>query len=365
MKVNKVFYVAALATATTVAVAQEKSIEERVSKVEGITSKLPSISGLVNTRFQYEAVEKADATNSFDVRRARLDIKGGISSKVDYRIQLEFVEKTAPKILDAFVTWKPSSYINLRVGQFKYPFTLENPYSPTTLETIENSTVITKLSGYSDESNIGSNGREIGLAFFGGFGKKSGYNLVDYYVGVVNGNGLTNNNNKGVDNNTHKDLTGILTINPIKPLAIAISHYNGKYGKEIDKELKDLTRERTGFGVKYDDKKLLVRGEYLFGTTGTDFKDNKEVEKKSEGYYLTAAYYVAPKWQPVVKYDYYQSDKESDKIAEKKDATKQTNYIAGVNYYPIKNVRLQLNYTHRSQKDKDANRVAAQLLISF
>ncbi|MDR3127241.1 MAG: OprO/OprP family phosphate-selective porin, partial [Tannerellaceae bacterium] len=145
MKVNNVFLLAAFAAATSPALAQEKTIEERVSKVEGITSKLPTISGLVNTRFQYDAVENQDATNSFDVRRARLDIKGGISSKVDYRIQLEL--SGAPKILDAFVTWKPSSYINLRVGQFKYPFTLENPYSPTTLETIENSTVISKLSG--------------------------------------------------------------------------------------------------------------------------------------------------------------------------------------------------------------------------
>ncbi|MDR3137391.1 MAG: OprO/OprP family phosphate-selective porin, partial [Tannerellaceae bacterium] len=245
-----------------------------------------------------------------------------------------------------------------RVGQFKYPFTLENPYSPTTLETIENSTVISKLSGYSDESGIGANGREIGLALFGGFVKKSGYNLIDYYVGVVNGNGI---NNKDI--NAHKDFTGILTFNPIKPLAIAISHYNGKYGEAIkvdDKEIASgLSRTRTGFGAKYDDKKLLVRGEYLFGSTGIEFDENdKEVTKDGNGYYLTAAYYVAPKWQPVVKYDYYQSD-------DKKDASKQTNYIAGVNYYPIKNVRLQLNYTHRSQKDKDANRVAAQLLISF
>ncbi|MDR3129098.1 MAG: OprO/OprP family phosphate-selective porin [Tannerellaceae bacterium] len=354
MKVNKVFYVAALAAATATVVAQEKSIEERVSKVEGITSKLPSISGLVNTRFQYDDVEGKDATNSFDVRRARLDIKGGISSKVDYRIQLEL--SGTPKILDAFVTWKPSSYINLRVGQFKYPFTLENPYSPTGLETIENSTVISKFSGYSDESGIGGNGREIGLAFFGGFGKKTGYNLVDYYVGIVNGNGLINQGNK--DNNTHKDLTGILTINPIKPLAIAISHYNGKYGKTIDDQVKDLARVRTGFGAKYDDKKLLVRGEYLFGTTGTDFKDNKEVKKEGNGYYLTAAYYVAPKWQPVLKYDYYQAD-------DTKDATKQTNYIVGVSYYPIKNVRLQFNYTHRTQEKADRDLVATQLLISF
>jgi hypothetical protein len=351
MKANKVFYVAVLAAVTTGAVAQDKSIEERVSKVEGITSKLPTISGLVNTRFQYDAVEDKDATNALDVRRARLDIKGIISSQVDYRLQLDFAN--SPKILDAFVTWKPSSYINVRVGQFKYPFTLENPYSPTNLETIENSTVISKLSGYSDEAGLGGNGREIGLALFGGFGKKSGYNLVDYYIAAINGNGINN----AKDNNTSKDITGILTINPIKPLSIAISHYNGKTGKTIDGEIKDAARVRTGFGAKYDDKKLLVRGEYLFGTTGIE-KEGVISDKESAGFYVTAAYYVAPKIQPVLKYDYYQSDKN-------KDDSKQTNYIAGVNYYPVKNVRLQLNYTHRAQEKQDRDLVAAQLVLSF
>ncbi|OAV69255.1 Phosphate-selective porin [Bacteroidales bacterium Barb4] len=327
---------------------ENKALEDRVAKIEGITSKLPSISGLVNGRFEYTDV--GDGTNSFDIRRARLDLRGNLSSKFDYRLQTELAG-TTPKVLDAFLRWKPSSYFNVQAGQFKYSFSLENPYSPTTLETIENSTVISKLSGYSDEAKVGANGRDIGIAFYGGFVKKKGYNLIDYSLGIVNGNGI---NNK--DNNKGKNFTGILTVNPIKELALAVSHYNGSTGvtkKDADGKdfIDDVDRVRTGFGAKYDNKTLLVRGEYITGKTD---------KKESDGFYVTAAYYVTPKVQPVLKYDYYRAD------TDKKD-TQLTNYIAGVNYYPIKNLRLQLNYTYKTQESaaKDENRISAQLLVTF
>ncbi|OAV72971.1 Phosphate-selective porin [Bacteroidales bacterium Barb6] len=325
---------------------ENKALEDRVAKIEGITSKLPSISGLVNGRFQYS--DAGDGSNSFDIRRARLDLRGNLSSKFDYRLQTELAG--TPKVLDAFLRWKPSSYFNVQAGQFKYSFSLENPYSPTTLETIDNSTVISKLSGYSDEAKVGGNGRDIGIAFYGGFVKKKGYNLIDYSVGIVNGNGINN-----TDNNKGKNFTGILTVNPIKELALAVSHYNGSTGvtkKDADGKdfIDDVDRVRTGFGAKYDNKTLLVRGEYITGKTD---------KKESDGFYVTAAYYVTPKVQPVLKYDYYRENTDKD--------TQQTNYIAGVNYYPIKNLRLQLNYTYDTKEDrtKDVNRISAQLLVTF
>ncbi|OAV75397.1 Phosphate-selective porin [Bacteroidales bacterium Barb7] len=337
---------------------ENKALEDRVAKIEGITSKLPSISGLVNGRFQYS--DAGDGSNSFDIRRARLDLRGNLSSKFDYRLQTELAG--TPKVLDAFLRWKPSSYFNVQAGQFKYSFSLENPYSPTTLETIENSTVISKLSGYSDEAKVGGNGRDIGIAFYGGFVKKKGYNLIDYSVGIVNGNGINN-----TDNNKGKNFTGILTVNPIKELALAVSHYNGSTGvaktdadgKEVKVNgktvIEDFDRTRTGFGAKYDNKTLLVRGEYITGKTD---------KKESDGFYVTAAYYVTPKVQPVLKYDYYRTDTKDTRLD--KDAPL-TNYIAGVNYYPIKNLRLQLNYTYKTQEGaaKDENRISAQLLVTF
>ena len=56
--------------------------EKRVTVLEKITSALPTISGFVNMRYQYDG-----ESNSFDIRRAQLDLKGNLAAKLDYRFQ--------------------------------------------------------------------------------------------------------------------------------------------------------------------------------------------------------------------------------------------------------------------------------------
>lgn len=76
-------------------------IESRVSTLEKIISKLPKISGFINMRYQYSS---ADDSHSFDIRRARVDFKGDLSSQLDYRLQIEFAN--SPKILDAYIRYR-------------------------------------------------------------------------------------------------------------------------------------------------------------------------------------------------------------------------------------------------------------------
>ncbi len=113
--------------------AQVSSLEERTSALENIVSKLPKMSGFLNLRYQYD-----NDQNSFDIRRARLDFKGNIVKWLDYRLQVDFA--TSPKIIDAYVRLK--SVLCSTAGQFKLAFSLENPYGPLTLETMDNSQVI-------------------------------------------------------------------------------------------------------------------------------------------------------------------------------------------------------------------------------
>jgi predicted porin len=139
-----------------------------------------------------------------------------------------------------------------------------------------------------------------------------------------------------------------LILNPVKPLSIGASFYNGKYGAQT----MQYKRNRTTFGLKYDDGKLLVRSEYIQGTTKTT---------DAYGYYAAIAYYVTSKLQPVLKYDYFKSDKSND-------LSSATVYMLGANYWFAKNMRVQLNYSYRNFKnsfEKDTNYLTTQLLIEF
>ena len=313
------------------------STDERISKIENTLSKLPRVSGFVNLRYQYNT---ADDANSFDVRRARLDFRGDIVPKFGYRLQVDFANN--PKILDAYVDWKINGYFNVRAGQYKIPFSLENPYSPTNLETMDNSLVITALSGYSDVSGVSANGRDAGIGFSGNLIRRKGFSIINYSAGIFNGAGINR-----TDANKSKDFSGILTIHPVQSLALGVYHYNGRAGEQGGTS----RRIRTGAGVKYDDGRWLARSEYIRGRTGGF---------KSEGAYAVFGYFVQPKLQTVLKYDYFKRDLSDNN-------TRRQNYTAGLNYLPVANIRLQLNYSYRTSAgiDNHYHYVGTQVIGMF
>lgn len=94
-------------------------MEKRMTAMEKIISELPKISGFINMRYRYNG-----ESNSFDIRRARLDFKGDLATKLDYRFQMEFAG--SPKLLDAYLRCKIDRRFNLQVGEFKIPFSMEN-----------------------------------------------------------------------------------------------------------------------------------------------------------------------------------------------------------------------------------------------
>jgi phosphate-selective porin len=319
------------------------SSEDRIKIIEKAISILPKISGLLNLRYQYstEAANYSTGKNGFDVRRAYLDFKGNATKDLTYRLQVDF--STSPKIIDAYVEWKPFKFIGLQAGQFKTAYTLENPYSPFALETSDNSQVIAKL--IQDYNNCG---RDIGLSLNGSFFQKNGYNIIEYKVALLNGNNINT-----TDNNKTKDVYGILFINPLKSITFDASYYKGQYGIETAK----YDRNRSSLGARYDDGKLMVRAEYVAGEIGT----TQSNLKNALGYYLTAGYFVTDKIQPVLKYDFYQNDKTSD-------LTAITNYVIGLNYWLTPKTKLQAIYTHKQNKDSsktDSDYLVAQLILGF
>ncbi|MDD6210419.1 MAG: porin [Bacteroidales bacterium] len=330
----------------------------KIAKLENIVSKLPRMLIFINPRYIYADDGKP---SGFDLRRAQIDLKGSVMKNLDYRLMLDFANN--PKILDANASWTPLKELNIRAGQFKVPFSLETTYARWVLESPENSQIVEQLVYYSDDpSGIKSNGRDIGVSLYGGFFHKKGYNIIDYNVGVFNGNG---SNIK--DNNRKKDYIGTVMVNPIKPVTISFSFMNGRYGT-LDAE-KEKKRERYGVGLRYDDGKIQVRSEAVLSNTQVNIPDkdgkvtiNTPVKNlKSYGWYALGSYYFIPKLQGVFKYDYMRKDSDNP-LSEK------TKYWAGLNYFFQKDKlsHVQLYYCYNDIPGQaNINQIVAQLYIVF
>lgn len=316
-----------------------------------------TIGGFINTQYEFThqdlVGDEFSRSSVIQVRRARLDLKGSITPKIEFRLQADFAN--SPKLVDAFVKLKFCRYANLQVGQFKIPFTLENPYAPLNLEFADNAQVISALSGYKDVTGISSyaNGREIGAMLYGTLlqferdGEK--YPLLGYSVGVFGGNGI----NVKTDNMA-KDIAGRIEFHPfLKHLVLSGSAYWGRYA--ISDDLDGL-RLRCAGGAEYRDDNLTVRGEYVWGKTGLGHVGADNVlsvrNMDTQGFYVTAGYWfrfgwgsksnVQQKLRPVLRYDFYQRDVV--------DNTASIYYSAGIDWWPEKHVQLRLQYTLRQHQ---------------
>ncbi len=337
-----------------------------------------SIGGWMNIQYDYERQLQNDnftlkEISTFNVRRARLDIKGNINPYLEFRLQGDFA--VSPKMVDGFVKVKLAKYFNIQAGQFKIPFTFENPQSPLTLEGIEYAQVISKLSGYSDVCHVAtySGGRDVGLMLYGDLfhferdGKE--IPILTYKLGVFNGNGM---NKK--DANVGKDIAGSIEVCPgVKGLKLAASYYDGNYLLDENENLvydDNAERNRFTFGGKYENGKLTVRSEYIYGKTGMgDRIPGEYYLLESDGVYVAAGYWFDIKCEksgnvqrirPVARYDFFRED-----ITEIN--TNSTYYMVGIDWWPMQNLRLLVNYT---LKDKVANDnfghlLQAQLSVKF
>ncbi len=326
------------------------ALERKTSTWDKILAHLPRVSGYIQLRYLWDDADQS----SFTVRRARLDLKGDISKKIDYRLQVEFASKV--QIMDAFVQFKPFRQLNVKVGQYKVPFSIENTdYTPLKFEFIDYPMALRKLMGFNeviDGKTLSAAGRDMGLTLYGGFGKRDGYNLVNYDFGVFNGSGINT-----ADNNRSKDVVARLSVKPAEGLTLSGSYYWGEYGKAY------LKRQRYAVGACYDRGAVVVRSEWVGGTTGIAATETAPAnDLSSDGWYAMVGWRASHTWMPVARYEsfYANSDARSD--------TLQTNYTVGVVWQPLKQLRCQLNYTYEDyalQTTGNKNVVAVMLTGIF
>lgn len=298
--------------------------------------------------------------STFSIRRARMSITGDLykgkkGAVLDYRFYFDLARiknnSNPNPILDMWVRYRPFKEFGIQFGQYKNPVTFEASISPAKFEFIDYSYAVCNLAkmGSDDVAGLNVTARDMGFQFIGGFIHRDGYSIINYNVGVLNGNGL---NLK--DNNKSKDVYGLLTIKPSAKLSLATFYQWGEANlaeffseEKIQNEYgwygnpEYVTMHRWGVGFKYDGDGPYARGEYVAGTTG---------KLVSEGAYLAGGYkFKLPKnagriWTGVMA-DYFCKNCFDYTNRGTANAAINTRYSVCVGYEPIKYFHFQVAYS--------------------
>ena len=358
-----ILFVGTSVSAQEVAKKEAESVETKIANVEKRTATLEKyrqyfkVSGFVQGMYEWHDAEGEHTTDisSFSVRRARFTITGdlykGKAGKIDYRFYFDLVRIPKNPILDMWIKYQPCKEFGVQFGQFKNPITFEASISPSKYDFIDFSYVVQNLAkmGSGDVAGLNVTARDAGFMFLGGFLHRNGYSLINYHIGVVNGNGI---NEK--DNNKSKDVFGKLTIKPSKDFALAAYYQwgeadlakffseeqiKGEYGWNKNPEY--VTMHRWGGGFNYDGKKAFARGEYIGGLTGS---------LVSEGMYVEAGKrFNLPKNAGMLwaggMVDYFCRNCVDYIHRDTKNAAVDMRYSVCVGYTPVKYFRVQLAYS--------------------
>ena len=380
---KKTIIMALLAAASVSASAQQKQTIEIPSWLSNV-----KMSGYGMTQYQYSGQKDAES-NSFNIRMARISLEGRIAGDFYWKTQIQFNGNTStlgssPRMVDLFAEWQKYEYFKVKIGQFKNPFTFENPMHPIDQGFMGYSQNVSKLAGFSDRAGEhASNGRDIGLQFQGDFLKNAnGRNLLHYQIGVFNGQGT---NTKDVDQ--QKNVIGGVWVMPVSGMRIGAFGWTGSYARKgtwnddeqgniiyekdaagnsvLDKDGKpvketfsgtrNLNQNRYAFSFEYKKDGWTVRSEYIhstgkaFAKSITNFNDanakdcnlNAKIGDKAQGVYglVIAPLAQLPKNSRIdvkARYDMYQPNGKSN--------MQRTQYEAGLNFHIGKRISILTEY---------------------
>lgn len=305
------------------------------------------------THVRYQAFQDTSKIDGFDLRRARLDFRGDVAPKFGFRLHIELAG--TPKILDATFVYKPYEWLNVNIGQSKYPISYDNLYSPWSLLTISRTQLDNTLCFRENDLYKNQNARDIGLWLAGKYyiGEEARERpLLDYVVGVYNGAGINVS-----DNNQNKDIAASLGVSPIRDLWIYARYLTG-VGQTAEHPGIDAYRSRYGGNMSYKYKNFLVEGEYL---AGSDKSDSLALLERS-GFYVTLGYTpIKDKLQLIARIDNMDTNTNLDLNITNK-------YILAASYFFNKNTRVQLEYDlvlEESEQQLKNNLFAIQVQAGF
>ncbi len=297
--------------------------------------------GYTQVRYQFQQ----DKKDGFDIRRARMSLKGKLGKQLGYKLQAEFGGSN-PKLLDTELTFDLHRAAKFSAGQFKIPFSQENLTSSSKLETINRSQVVESLTARGKDVIGNQNGRDIGFQLSGSFGKTAKTTLIDYAVGIFNGSGINTS-----DLNEEKDAAGRFVLHPFGHLSVGGSYYVGHYTLFNTPDQTD-GRNRIGAEFAFSCSSFSLLSEYIQG---------KDASVEKSGWYIQSGYFIiSEKLQAIVKYDTYDPNIDlPDNIG--------TVFTIGANIYFDDQSKLQINYELKNEQEVDSKNDAltVQLQVGF
>ena len=326
----------------------------------------PKFGGYFIGTYKYSDQEGAKGGEGFNQRLIRLYVDGTILKDFNYRIQLQ-VNGSSPHMKDFFVEWAHWKELKVKVGQFKRPFTFENPYNPWDVGLGDYAQMVRKLAGIGDfNGEVGATGgRDQGVQLQGDLFPvgKDKHRLIHYQVGVFNGQGI----NTG-DKNGRKDLIGTLQVQPVKDLFLGFFGWTGNFVGTTTKTGKEVTvdRNRWGVSMKYEHEGWSARAEYAHaqGHKISDYdREDGQVSGtgESDGWYATVGIPCTPWLKTYLKYDAYRDCGNWSNV--------RSMYCVAPNFQIHKNLMLQIQYNYVNERrdgtDHHYNEIWAETYVRF
>ena len=278
-----------------------------------------------------------------------------ITDRINAYMMYDFKSST---LHEMWANYKFCPQINLKVGQFKTPFTLENTLSPTVLETVRLMSLASDymISGGSALTMKSQCGRDAGMTIYGNLFK----GFMTYDLALMNGAGLNR-----ADDNSQKDFVGRIGVSPMSYLTLSGSvmlgtgniavheDANGKVVSDLApisdvKRNGNFTRNHYALGAQMKTKPVNLRTEYMFGKDG---------DLDAKGYYATGTVNnIGVKHLDLVaSYDWL------DIYSGKKNR-----YTTGLQYWFYPGCRFQVNYGYeKNDNAHDQNFILAQIQVKF
>jgi hypothetical protein len=299
--------------------------------------------------------------NSFNFFRARLGVTGNLPYDINYYVMAEYSSFIGGVyLLDAFVTYtRLGPWAKFSLGQFKTPVSLELSTPCHKLHTVYRSLVVRQLVNPF---------RDIGFMASGAITLKNYAGLTDhkffkYQLAIMNGTGINQ-----WDNNNSKDIAFRGVISPWTGIDIGGSFRTGKQ-KPANSADGYGTRTTIGGELSVSYFNFLFQGEYLYGY-GENLRGTEgggcggggtpdiDGELDRTGWYAMLLYKTPWNLEPVIKYEYYNPNAQSDyTLAYDAAIYEATTLTLGINYFINDWSRVQVNYMIHNDKNvyTDAN----------
>jgi len=348
---------AALMALPTMAQAQEKKNTNVPDWLTALASRI-EIHGYGQAGYTWQHGKDGN-TNTADVKRVVVWATARITDRWSFLYMHDFTKKSLEWYTDYRIS--KGKELTVRFGQFKTPYSLENPISPTKIEVIDcNAQGVLFLAGVAGEPLYGTHtGRDIGLMAYGDLFN----DFLHYEAAVMNGQGI---NCK--DGNNQKDVVLKLEVKATDELRVVASGQLGKghavaesmYNPAIA-EGDNYTRNRWSAGAEWKSgakdadywktRPTAVHAEVLGGRDG---------DVNSWGAYVSGSVPVCKALDVVGSVDYFNYNTDLE--------MQQTNVMVGVQHWFYRGCRVQLQYMHSNpchMGKASYGRLMTQVQVSF